>query len=70
MFNMYFFCDLETGRDRERERQRERKRILFTNLRSIPHGGPIDLFLVPSIAPELVQHRPLYMAACISDGAY
>ena len=30
---------------------------------SIPHGGPIELFLVPASAPRLVL-------SCLWDGAY
>ena len=31
--------------------------------RWIPHGGPIEIFLVPAIAPQLVL-------SCLWDGAY
>ena len=37
---------------------------------SIPHGGPIELFLVPASAPRLVYQRPWYVLSCLWDGAY
>ena len=37
---------------------------------SILHGGPIELFLVPAIAPRLVQQRPWYVLSCLWDDAY
>ena len=33
-------------------------------------GEPIELFLVPSIAPRLVLQRPWYVLSCLWDGAY
>ena len=39
-------------------------------VRSILHGGPIELFLVPASAPRLVQQRLWYMLSCLWDGAY
>ena len=33
-------------------------------VRSILHGGPIELFLVPASAPQL------YVLSCLWDGAY
>ena len=33
-------------------------------------GGPIELFLVPTSAPRLVQQRPWYVQSCLWDGAY
>ena len=33
---------------------------------SNPHGGPIDLFLVP----RLVKQRLWYILFCLLDGAY
>ena len=36
---------------------------------SILHGGPIELFLVPSSAPRLVEQRPWYVLFCQWDGA-
>ena len=33
-------------------------------------GGPIELFLVPASAPQLVQQRPWYVLSCLWDGAY
>ena len=35
----------------------------------IPHGKPIELFLVPANAPRLVKQRPWYVLFCWSDGA-
>ena len=37
---------------------------------SIPHGGHIELFLVPASAPRLVYQRPWYVLSCLWDGAY
>ena len=37
-------------------------------IRSIPDGGPFQLFLVPASALQLVQQRPLYVASCLWDG--
>ena len=37
---------------------------------SILHGGPIDIFLVPASAPQLVLQRPWYVLSCLWDGAY
>ena len=31
---------------------------------------PIELFLVPAIAPRLVYQRPWYVLSCMWDGAY
>ena len=36
----------------------------------ILHGGPIELFLVPASAPQLVYKRPWYVLSCLLDGAY
>ena len=33
-------------------------------------GEPIDLFLVPASALQLVQQRPWYVLSCLWDGAY
>ena len=33
-------------------------------------GGPIELFLVPSSPPRLVQQRLWYVLSCLCDGAY
>ena len=33
-------------------------------------GGPIELFLVPASAPELVKQRLWYVLSCLWDGAY
>ena len=33
-------------------------------------GGPIELFLVPTSAPRLVQQRPWYVLSCLWDDAY
>ena len=33
-------------------------------------GGPIELFLVPASAPQLVKQRPWYVLSCLWDGAY
>ena len=39
-------------------------------IRLIPCGGPIELFLVPSSAPLLVQQTLRYVLPCLWDGAY
>ena len=33
-------------------------------------GGPIELFLVPASAPQLVHQRPWYVLSCLWDSAY
>ena len=33
-------------------------------------GGPIELFLVPTSAPRLVQQRLGYVLSCLWDDAY
>ena len=33
-------------------------------------GGPIELFLVPAIAPRLVYQRSWYVLSCLWDDAY
>ena len=33
--------------------------------RSILHGGPIEQFLVPASAPQLVQQRLWYVLSCL-----
>ena len=35
-----------------------------------PHGGPIDLFLVPASSPQLLQQRPWYVPSCLWDDAF
>ena len=37
---------------------------------SIPHSGPIEIFLVPTSAPRLVQQRPWYVLSCLLGDAY
>ena len=37
---------------------------------SIPQCGPIELFLVPASAPQLVQQRPWYVLSCLWNDAY
>ena len=37
---------------------------------SILHGGPIELFQVPTSAPRLEYQIPWYVIACLCDGAY
>ena len=37
---------------------------------SIPHGGPIELFLVSASAPRLVQQMSWYVFSCLWDDAY
>ena len=32
---------------------------------SIPHGGPIELFLIPHSAPRLVYQRAWYVLSCV-----
>ena len=39
-------------------------------IRSILHGGLIELFLVPASAPRLVYQRPWYLLFRLWDGAY
>ena len=34
------------------------------------HGGPIELFLVPTSAPRLVKQRPWYVLSGLWDDAY
>ena len=34
---------------------------------SIPHGGPIELFLVPASAPQLVYQMLWYVLSCLWD---
>ena len=36
----------------------------------IPHGGPIQPFLVPASAPQLVYQRLWYVISCLGGGAY
>ena len=33
-------------------------------------GGPIELFLIPACAPQLVYQRPWYVLSCLWDGAF
>ena len=33
-------------------------------------GEYIELFIISSIAPRLVQQRPWYVLSCLCDGAY
>ena len=33
-------------------------------------GGPIELFLIPASAPQLVYQMPWYGQSCLWDGAY
>ena len=33
-------------------------------------GGPIELFLVPASAPQMVQQRRLYVLFCLWDDVY
>ena len=55
--------------------------VLFSVVRVFAHGamgrridpswsGPIELFLVPASAPQLVQQRLWYVLSCLWDGAY
>ena len=37
---------------------------------SILHGGPMELFLIPSSAPQLVYQTLWYVLFCLWDGAY
>ena len=37
---------------------------------SILHGGPIELFLVPASAPQLVYQTLWYVLSCLWDDAY
>ena len=37
---------------------------------SILHGGPIELFLVPARAPQLVNKGHIYVLFCLWDDAY
>ena len=37
---------------------------------SILHGGPIELFLGPAMAPQLVTQRLWYVLSCQWEGAY
>ena len=39
-------------------------------VRSIPHGGLIQLFLVPVSAPRRVYERPWYVLSCLWGDAY
>ena len=39
-------------------------------IRSILHGEPIELFLVPASAARLLKQRPWYVLSCLWDGAY
>ena len=39
-------------------------------IKSILHGGPIELFLVPASAPWLVQQRLWYVLSCLWDDAF
>ena len=39
-------------------------------IRSILHGGPIELFLVPVNALQHVSQRTWYVLSCQWDGAY
>ena len=39
-------------------------------VRSIPYCGPIELFLVPASALQLVYQRTWYVFSCLWDGAY
>ena len=37
---------------------------------SIPHGIPIELFLLPVSVPRLVQEMPWYVLSCLWDYVY
>ena len=37
---------------------------------SIPLGGPIELFLVPTSATHLMSERPCYILPLLWNGAY
>ena len=37
---------------------------------SILHGEPIELFLIPASAPQLVKQRLWYVLSCLWDGVY
>ena len=37
---------------------------------SIIHGGPIELFLIPASAPQLVQQSLWYVLSYLWDGKY
>ena len=39
-------------------------------IRLIPHGGPIELFLIPDSTPRLVKQWLWYVLSCMWDGAY
>ena len=39
-------------------------------IRSIPHDGPIELYLRPASAPQLVEQRLWYMLSHLWDSAY
>ena len=37
---------------------------------SIPHGGPIELFLVPASSPTFGVTKVVYALSCLWNGAY
>ena len=39
-------------------------------IRSIPHGGHTELFIIPASAPQLVWQRPWYVLSCLWCGAH
>ena len=44
--------------------------MMWRIIRSIPHDGLIELFLVPTSALQLVYQKPRYVLSCLCDGSY
>ena len=53
-----------------RTQSRERDVVPHMVVGSIPHGGFIELFLVPASAPRLVLQSSSYVLFCLWDEAY
>ena len=49
---------------------KEQSLMVWWVIRSIPHGEPIQLFLIPASVPRLVSQRPWYVLSCLWDDAY